>query len=97
MGEEKIANEIDEYFRFLLFSCMFVTDRDQHNSFVKGPTDLQEEQEDGSKGDWTSIEQPRWICFLACQLFSSTFSVIWCAGYSQTVIPVLYIMQYILK
>ena len=51
MGEEKIANEIDEYFRFLLFSCMFVTDRDQHNSFVKGPTDLQEEQEDGSKGD----------------------------------------------
>ena len=28
MGEEKIANEIDEYFRFLLFSCTFVTNRD---------------------------------------------------------------------
>merc|ERR1719268_191583 len=29
MGEEKIANEIDEYFRFLFFSCTFFTDRDQ--------------------------------------------------------------------
>ena len=67
----------------------------QFNSIVKGPTDLQEEQEDGSKSDWTSPEQPRWICFLACQLFSSTFSVIWCAGYSQTVIPVLSNMPYI--
>ena len=49
MGEEKIANEIDEYFRFLLFSSTFV--KTMTISIVKGPTDLQEEQEDGSKGD----------------------------------------------